>query len=98
MAVLDLWTGQMCELPEADTHIETSAALPADLQAPQVTAIQFGVFSDGRNFAHARRLRTDYHFSWPIIATGHVIADQIDYLRRCDFTHAAIKTAHHPQR
>ena len=26
MAVLDLWTGQMCELPEADTHIETSAA------------------------------------------------------------------------
>ena len=62
MAVLDLWTGQMCELPEADTHIETSAALPADLQAPQVIAIQFGVFSDGRGFTHARRLRMDYHF------------------------------------
>lgn len=96
MAVLDLWTGQMCELPEADTHIETSAALPADLQAPQVIAIQFGVFSDGRGFTHARRLRTDYHFSGPIIATGHVIADQMDYLRRCGFTHAAIKPADHP--
>ena len=46
MAVLDLWTGQMSELPEADTHIKTSAALPADLQAPKVIAIQFGVFSD----------------------------------------------------
>ena len=44
MAVLDLWAGQMSELPEADTHIETSAALPADLQAPQVIAIQFGCF------------------------------------------------------
>ena len=53
MAVLDLSKGQMCQLPEADTHIETSAALPADLQAPQVIAIQFGVFSDGRGFTHA---------------------------------------------
>ena len=43
----------MCQLPEADTHIETSAALPADLQAPRVIAIQFGVFSDGRGFTHA---------------------------------------------
>ena len=53
MAVLDLWTGQMCQLPEADTHIETSAALPVDLEAPNVTAIQFRVFLDGRGFTHA---------------------------------------------
>ena len=30
-----------------------------------------------------------------IIATGHVIANQIHYLRRCGFTHAAIKSADH---
>jgi uncharacterized protein (DUF934 family) len=53
-------------------------------------------FSDGRGFTHARRLRSVYHFSWPIIATGHVIADQIDYLRRCGFTHAEIKPADYP--
>ena len=53
MAVLDLWIDQMCQLLEADTHIELSAALPADLQASQVIAIQFGVFLDGLGFNHA---------------------------------------------
>jgi siroheme synthase-like protein len=67
-------------------RLETSAAVPTDLQAPRVIAIQFGAFSDGRGFTHARQLRMDYHSSGPIIATGNVIADQIDYLRRCGFT------------
>ena len=41
----------------------------------------------------------DLHVVPPlIIATGHVIADEIDYLRRCGFTHAAIKPAHHLHR
>jgi hypothetical protein len=31
-----------------------------------------------------------------LVATARVIADQTDYLRRCGFTHAAIKPADHP--
>lgn len=63
MAALDLWTGQMCQLPEANTHIEPSAALPADLQAPQVITIQFGVFWNGRGFNHTA-IKPAHHQHW----------------------------------
>ena len=71
------WAGQR-QLPKPDIHIKIVAALPADLQAPQVIVIKFWVFSDGHGFTHARRLRTEYHFYGLIIAIGHLIADQID--------------------
>ena len=41
-------------------RLDTSAALPADLQAPLVIAIQFGVFLDGRGFTHAAIEPADY--------------------------------------
>jgi len=93
MLILDLETATPVTLATADLQIDSDAPLPSSLAAPGVIAIRFGVFSDGRGFTQARRLRTVYHFKGPIIAVGHVIADQIDYLRRCGFSHARIDEA-----
>ena len=46
-------------------------------------AIVFLVFSDGRGFTHARRLRTAFGFTGALFADGHIIPDQADYLFRC---------------
>jgi uncharacterized protein (DUF934 family) len=47
--------------------------------------IRFPVFSDGRGFSMARRLRERYHFKGEIRATGHVILDQIPLAFRVGF-------------
>ena len=67
------------DLPDAD-HIARLASI----------AIVFPVFSDGRGFTHARRLRTIFGFTGQLIADGHIIPDQADYLFRCGFTHVVV--------
>jgi uncharacterized protein (DUF934 family) len=67
------------DLPPPD-HIATLSSI----------AIVFPVFSDGRGFTHARRLRTAFGFTGALIADGHTIPDQADYLFRCGFTHAMV--------
>ena len=67
------------DLPAAD-HIATLSSI----------AVVFLVFSDGRGFTHARRLRTAFGFTGALIADGHIIPDQADYLFRCGFTHAVV--------
>ena len=52
--------------------------------------ITFAKFSDGRGFTHARRLRAEFGFTGPIIAAGHIIPDQAEFLRRCGFSHVVI--------
>ncbi len=47
-------------------------------------AISFPVFTDGRGFSYARRLR-ERGFRGELRATGHFIRDQLTYLRRCGF-------------
>jgi uncharacterized protein (DUF934 family) len=93
MPTFDLALGDVVTLPPPDLDIASTEPLPASLAAAGIIAICFGVFSDGRGFTHARRLRTNHKFTGPLVATGHVIPDQIDYLRRCGFTHAVIKTS-----
>jgi uncharacterized protein (DUF934 family) len=45
-------------------------------------AIHFPVFTDGRGFSHARELRNRGYLG-ELRACGHIIRDQMTYLRRC---------------
>ena len=47
--------------------------------------IHFPVFSDGRGFSLAVRLRKDLGFKGEIRATGHTLPDQAHYLMRAGF-------------
>ena len=55
------------DLPAAD-HIATLSSI----------AIVFPVFSDGRGFTHARRLRTAFGFTGALLADDHIVPDQAD--------------------
>ena len=76
-----------------DPTLSTKDEFPplAAVTSARVIAINFPVFSDGRGFTIARRLRTSAGFTGTIVATGHIIPDQADYLFRCGFTVAEIK-------
>jgi len=54
--------------------------------------IWFDKFSDGRGFTLARHLRENAHYADILLADGHLIPDQADYLRRCGFSHVRILT------
>jgi uncharacterized protein (DUF934 family) len=49
-------------------------------------AIKFPGFMDGRGFSTGRLLRERYQFTGELRAIGHIIRDQLCYLRRCGFT------------
>ena len=72
--------------------LTTADDLPdaAMVQRLASVTIIFPVFSDGRGFTLARRLRTESGFTGRLIADGHIIPDQADYLFRCGFTHALV--------
>ncbi len=55
--------------------------------------IRFAVFSDGRGFSMARRLRDRHDFKGEIRATGHVILDQIPLALRVGFSSVAVTHA-----
>lgn len=83
--------------PVADYKIATGDSLAdesiyAELGIDSVIEISFDKFSDGRGFTYARRI-SEAGFAGVLVASGHVIADQADYLRRCGFTHADIPTS-----
>ena len=73
-----------------------NAAMPPDLAVSCLAhdghpvGIWFDVFSDGRGFTLARRLRESACHDGLLVAFGHLIPDQADYLRRCGFTHVCI--------
>lgn len=56
-------------------------------------AVQFERFSDGRGMSLARHLREAAGFAGPLVARGHLIPDQADFLRRCGFTFVEIDPA-----
>ena len=59
-------------------------ALFEHLDQIALIVINFPVFTDGRGFSYARRLRErGYHGE--LRAGGHFIRDQLTYLRRCGF-------------
>lgn len=53
-------------------------------RAPLI-AVRFPGFMDGRGFSTGRLLRERYQFDRELRAVGHIIRDQLCYLRRCGF-------------
>ena len=84
--------GQRTNALEASGSLADLADLPTDgagrLQPP--VSIYFASFSDGRGFTLARHLREIVGYRDKLLACGHLIPDQADYLRRCGFTHVEI--------
>ncbi|MGH1440634.1 MAG: DUF934 domain-containing protein, partial [Cellvibrionaceae bacterium] len=70
-----IWLDNDCNLNDVAEKI---TSLP-------VIAIHFPVFMDGRGFSLARLLRERYGYKGEIRAIGHIIRDQLCYLKRCGF-------------
>lgn len=54
------------------------------LSSLQLVAVHFPVFTDGRGFSLARELR-DMGYRGELRARGHILPDQVEFLRRCGF-------------
>jgi len=80
------WSGDAIETDVSQADL---AALHADVTA--AIAIRFTRFTDGRGFTLARHLREARGHTGAILACGHLIPDQADYLRRCGFSHVEIR-------
>jgi uncharacterized protein (DUF934 family) len=96
MIWFDLATGDLSRRGVVRTVLPGAAPLTAIAEADirriagAVLAIRFDKFSDGRGFTTARHLREALAFTGRLVAQGHIIPDQADYLRRCGFTHVEI--------
>lgn len=67
-----------------DSH-EDPACVAQDLPHLDTIAIKFSEFTDGRGFSLARLLRERYGYRGELRAIGHILRDQLHYLRRCGF-------------
>ena len=89
-------------LPMSCLKLKTSESTPeADilqsLSDSDVVAVYFEKFSDGWGFSLGRQLRGSLSCDHPLVANGHIIPDQADYLRRVGFSHATIVPEALPQ-
>ncbi len=64
---------------------EAIEAIAAVLPKLALIALPFPKFNDGRSFSKARMLRDTYGFTGEIRATGDVLWDQLQLMRRCGF-------------
>ena len=80
--------------PTLQQRDDVGLLLPNTVELTQVTidytslpliAIDFPVFMDGRGFSIARLLRERYQYTGELRAVGHIIRDQLCYLKRCGF-------------
>ncbi|MGB1962341.1 MAG: DUF934 domain-containing protein [Candidatus Puniceispirillaceae bacterium] len=102
MQVFSFAPATLVDLPPPRLQLESGEEMPAtdilqNLSAEDVVAACFGKFSDGRGFSLGRRLRSSLSRDHLIVASGHIIPDQADYLRRVGFSHAVISSAALPQ-
>lgn len=74
-----------------DSHQEL-ASIENRIADFQLIALNFPVFSDGRPFSLARRLRIDLGFTEEIRAIGDVLRDQLCFLERCGFNSFALRS------
>lgn len=61
-------------------------------------AIVFPVYTDGRGFSLAQRLRHEYGWHGEMRAVGDVLIDTVHYLARCGFNSFVLKEGHDPQK
>ena len=79
---------------DSDEEVETIAE---DLPHFQVVALNFPVFSDGRNYSNARLLRDRYGYQGEVRAIGDVLRDQLFFMRRCGFDAFALRADLNPE-
>jgi len=88
---LALWLTHASELVREDLAVWfDSEELPDMAWAEQLNklpliAIHFPIFTDGRGFTIARLLRERFHYQGEIRAFGHVLREQMCYMKRCGF-------------
>ena len=73
---------------DSDEEVESIAD---DLSQFQVVALNFPVFSDGRNYSNARLLRDRYQYQGEVRAIGDVLRDQLFFMQRCGFDAFALR-------
>jgi len=61
---------------------ESPETLGDDVQRLSLIVLEFPKFRDGRAFSWARMLRTRFHFTGEIRATGDFLYDQLAYMTR----------------
>lgn len=64
---------------------EFAELIGAEAEELPIIALNFPTFMDGRSFSTARLLRERYNFTGELRAIGHIIRDQLFYLKRCGF-------------
>lgn len=87
---LQRWREDGALLPASHTGVwiandEDAEALPADILALPLIALQFPSFTDGRAFSQARLLRERRGYRGELRACGDVHSDQLLYMARCGF-------------
>ena len=75
---------------------EEAESIADDLEHFAVIALNFPVFSDGRNYSNARLLRDRYGYQGELRAIGDVLRDQLFFMRRCGFDAYALREDHDP--
>lgn len=75
---------------------EEAESIANDLTEFQVIALNFPIFSDGRNYSNARLLRDRYQYTGELRAIGDVLRDQMFYMRRCGFDSYALREDNDP--
>lgn len=83
-----------------DSH-ERASALVSDALPPVDTipliALNFPMFSDGRNYSTARFLRQQLNYSEDLMAIGDVLRDQVFYMTRCGINVLALREDQSPE-
>ena len=88
---LTLWLALEPELSREDIAVWfdsdefPDAAWTDKLKKLPLIAIHFPIFTDGRGFTIARLLRQRFDYQGEIRAFGHVLREQMCYMRRCGF-------------
>ncbi|MEZ5539406.1 MAG: DUF934 domain-containing protein [Pseudomonadales bacterium] len=66
-----------------DSEDFTETEWTEQLQKLPLIAIHFPIFTDGRGFTTARMLRQRFNYTGDIRVFGHVLREQMCYLKRC---------------
>lgn len=75
---------------------EEAESIADDLEHFAVIALNFPVFSDGRNYSNARLLRDRYQYKGELRSIGDVLRDQLFFMHRCGFDAYALREDHDP--
>jgi phosphoadenosine phosphosulfate reductase len=97
MAWIDLNEARETDAPQFEVILEPDAddeTLKA-AASEKILAIRFPKFRDGRGFTLARLLLEHHGFKGVLVATGHLIPDQAQFLLRSGFNVAEMKDEAH---